>query len=93
MKEYTEDVRVVGPRDTRPLDYLDDHRERQRRSDAQRMQDEILDKATEHAETALEHVHKALDWLTVVTQPKHRSVPVYVQQLVEEIAETRRVKQ
>lgn len=71
------------------VSYLEDQRQR---SEAQRAQDEILDKATEHAESALEHVLKALDWLSVVSTPRHRNVPVYVQQLVEEIAEVRRVK-
>lgn len=88
MNEHIEDVKVVpGGSDVSYLPH-----ERQRRTDAQRAQDDILDKATEHAEAALEHANKALDWLTVVTQPKNRNVPIYVNQLVEEIAEVKRVK-
>ena len=87
MSDWKDQVRV---RYDKPSDvtYLQ-HAER---SEAQKAQDEILDKATEHAEAALEHVNTALDWLSVVTPPKHRTVPVYVQQLVEEIAELRRVR-
>lgn len=83
-----ENVRVVGGQ---PVAYL--AQARQARSEAQRAQDEILDHASEHAESALEHAEKALDWLAVLTPPRHRQVPVYLQQLIEEIAELRRVRQ
>ena len=83
------DVKIVPG--TGEVSYLDV--ERKRRTEAQRAQDEILDKATENAEKALEHANEALDWLAVITQPKTRNVSVYVNQLVEEIAEVRRVRQ
>ena len=88
MDEQIEDVRIV--RGDPNVEYLEPRRQR---TEAQRAQDEILDKAAAHAEEALEHVNKALDWLSVVTQPKNRTVPVYVRQLIEEIAETKRLKQ
>lgn len=86
-----EDVRVVrgDPR----VEYL---QPRERRTEAQRTQDTILENATEHAETALEHLNKTLDWLVIVDQPKaskHRNLPVYAQQLLAELAELRRIRQ
>jgi hypothetical protein len=65
------------------------HRER---SQAQKHTDHALDEAAKAASDALALVQSAVEWLGTVGQVKNRDAAHYVNKLVEEIAETRRVR-
>lgn len=67
--------------------------EQVQRTPAQKHADEALTKAAELADSALEDVKSALEWLEVVTNPINRDVPTYIKKLMAEIAETKRLRQ
>lgn len=79
----TDDVRIVRG-DFAPA--------REKRTAQQERMDEILSHATAHADTALENVTEALGWLSLLKTPDNPTLPVRVQQLVEEIKETKRLR-
>lgn len=83
-----EDVRIV--RGDPGVSYI----ETKSRSAAQKHADSALDSAEAAATEAMEKAQEALDWLKVVeNKPKNIHVPTYINKLVEEIAEVRRIRQ
>ena len=88
--ESGENVRVF--RGAEAPEYAD-HQQQRQRSEAQKHMDTAIDHAEELATQALDNVTEALEWLSVVCPPKNATAPVYIRQLVEEIAELRRVRQ
>lgn len=63
------------------------------RSPAQQHADQALTAAAVAAAAALYNLETAIEWLGVVTTVTNKEAPRYVKKLIEEIEETRRLRQ
>lgn len=84
--KWQDDVRVHYDQ---PVAYL----EQSKRSDAQKVQDTIIEEAAAAATEAKTQLEAALEWMAVITPSKHRNLVVEVGQFIEEIEELKRIRQ
>jgi hypothetical protein len=83
--------RVVSHAESADLAYLEQKRER---TDAQKLQDQLLDTASGSFTEALALVETGNEALRVLgVVPEHRNLPTLLTQQIEQVAEVRRVRQ
>lgn len=84
-----ENIRVVRGAEASEVAYM----EQRQRSDAQKAQDQIIEKAREAAVLAKESLEEAVEWYRVVVPDFRSTLATEIGQVIEAIDETRRLRQ
>lgn len=87
--EETSDVKIVHQGEASEVAYL----EQRQRTPAQKLQDQLLDTATDSFTDALDLIETGLEALVVLgIVPQHKNLPTLVGQQIAQVAEIRRVR-